>query len=46
MWVEAKHNGREGIPSIRELVEDADEIDKMLDALADALYEVTEEGKE
>ena len=46
MWVEAKQHGREGIPSIRELVEDADEIDKMLDALADALYEVTEEGKE
>lgn len=46
MWVEAKRNGREGIPSIRRLVEDADDIDEMLEELADALREVTEEEEE
>lgn len=35
MWVEAKYHGHEGIPTIRELVEDADEIKKMLETLAD-----------
>lgn len=42
MWVEAKKNLVSGIPSIRRLVEDADDIDKMLDELADALRDVTE----
>lgn len=46
MWVEAKRNGRDGIPSIRRLVEDADDIDEMLEELADALREVTEEEEE
>ena len=39
MWVEAKHNGGRGIPSIRELVQDAADIDKMLQELAIALQE-------
>ena len=43
MWVMAKADGRGGIPSIRRLVEDADAIDEMLDELADALREVTED---
>ena len=37
MWVIARCNGSTGIPSIRELVEDADAIDKMLQELAAAL---------
>lgn len=41
MWVNARHN-TSGVPSIRVLVEDAAEIEKMLDELADALHEVTE----
>lgn len=41
MWVNARHN-TSGVPSIRVLVEDAAEIEKMLDELADALQEVTE----
>lgn len=32
-WVVARHNGSSGIPTIRELVEDAVEIDKMLEEL-------------
>ena len=40
MWIEAKRNGMRGVPSIKELVEDADAIDDMLDKLSDALYEV------
>lgn len=43
MWVEAKRSGRKGIPSIRQLVEDADAIDMMLDELADALCKASEE---
>lgn len=42
MWVLAKYQGGKNIPSIRKLVEDADDINEMLDKLADALYEVTE----
>lgn len=41
MWVNAR-NSTSGVPSIRVLVEDAAEIQKMLDELADALREVTE----
>ena len=37
MWVEARHNGVGGIPSIRRLVEDADDIDSMLEELSIAL---------
>lgn len=40
MWVTAKHNGGKDIPSIRELVEDADAIDKMLQELAIAMCEI------
>lgn len=38
MWVEAKHNGINGVPSIRELCDDADAIDEMLKTLSDALH--------
>ena len=34
MWIEAKKNGVAGVPSARELVEDADEIEKMFEDLA------------
>ena len=34
MWIEAKNNGVRGVPSTRELVEDAEAIDKMLQELA------------
>lgn len=37
MWIEAKRSGTNGVPSARELVRDAEAIDKMLDELADAL---------
>lgn len=37
MWIEAKRSGTNGVPSARELVHDAEAIDKMLDELADAL---------
>ena len=39
MWVMARHNGAKGVPSIRELVHDAEDIDKMLQELAAALQE-------
>lgn len=34
MWIEGKESGTSGIPSIKELVEDADAIKEMLDELA------------
>lgn len=40
MWVEARRNGTTGIPSVRRLAIDAEEIDKMLEDLALALKEV------
>lgn len=40
MWIEAKQNGTRGVPSARELVHDAEDIDKMLQELAAALAEV------
>lgn len=40
MWIEAKHNGVSGVPSVRELVHDAEDIDKMLQEIASALAEV------
>jgi hypothetical protein len=43
MWIEAKRAGVSGVPSARELVEDAEAIKAMLKELADALLEV--EGK-
>ena len=38
MWIEARHNGVSGVPSTRELVEDAEAIDAMLKELAEALF--------
>lgn len=40
MWIEAKRNGVGGVPSIRRLMEDADEIDSMLEKLAIAVSQV------
>lgn len=37
MWIEAKQNGTRSVPSTRELVHDAEEIEKMLQELSDAL---------
>lgn len=37
MWIEARRNGVAGVPSTRELVHDAEEIQKMLNELAEAL---------
>lgn len=38
MWVAARRSGTKGVPSTRELVEDAEAIDKMLQKLAQALF--------
>lgn len=45
MWVLARHTVS-GVPSIKELVKDAEDIDKMLKELAEALFqtELSEEG--
>lgn len=40
MWIEAKNNGVAGVPSTRELVDDADAIQEMLDELADFCNEL------
>lgn len=45
MWIEAKKNGVSGVPSARELVYDAENIDKMLQELAAALA-VAEEDED
>ena len=37
MWIEARENGTPGVPSTRELVEDAEDIYKMLKELASAV---------
>lgn len=37
MWFEAKRNGVRGVPDVRTLMKDADDIQHMLDELADAL---------
>lgn len=42
MWIEAKRSGTSGVPSARELVHDAEDIDKMLQELAIALAEIKE----
>lgn len=39
MWIEARRNGVSGVPSTRELVKDAEDIQDMLNELADALNE-------
>jgi hypothetical protein len=38
MWISARHSGTRGVPSIRELVKDAEDIDAMLKELAEALF--------
>lgn len=43
MWVEARRNGVSGVPPIRRLVEDADDIAAMLDELSDALLDAADE---
>ena len=40
MWIEAKRNGVSGVPSTRELVHDAEDIDSMLQELAATLSEL------
>lgn len=42
MHMEAKKRGMVGVPSLKELVRDADEIEEMLEELYDALHEVEE----
>lgn len=42
MHMEAKKSGVAGVPSLKVLVEDADEIDKMLEELYDSLHAVEE----
>lgn len=37
MWIEAREHGAHGVPSTRRLVEDAEDISKMLKELADAV---------
>lgn len=37
MWIEGRKNGTDGVPPARELVHDAEEIEKMLQELSDAL---------
>lgn len=44
MWLEAKRNGMRGVPSARELVYDAEAIDKMLQELVEALLKFRENG--
>ena len=43
MWIEAKSNGVRGVPSARELVHDAEDIQEMLNELAEALTATKEE---
>lgn len=45
MWIEARRNGTRGVPSIRELVKDAEDIYKMLQELATALSRAEELSK-
>ena len=46
MWIEARHNGVQGVPNTRVLVEDADAIQDMLDELAESLAACDRAGKE
>lgn len=39
MWIETKQNGTQGVPNARQLVHDAEEIEKELDELAFELQE-------
>ena len=38
MWISARRSGTRGVPSIKELVKDAEDIDAMLKELAEALF--------
>lgn len=38
MWISARRNGTRGVPSTREPVKDAEDIDAMLKGLAEALF--------
>lgn len=42
MHMEARRNGVSGVPSLKVLVADADDIEKMIEELYDALHEVEE----
>ncbi|MBR4212302.1 MAG: hypothetical protein IKR84_07955 [Oscillibacter sp.] len=42
MWIMAKRSGTQGVPSARELVHDAEDIDKMLQELTAALEATNE----
>ena len=44
MWIEARKNGVKDVPSTRELVKDAEAIEKMLQTLAAALTEAEYES--
>lgn len=46
MWVEARKNGISGVPSIRELVKDAEEIDAMILKLSQTLREMEVEDED
>lgn len=46
MWVEARKNGVSGVPSIRELVKDAEEIDGMILKLSQTLREMEVEDED
>lgn len=39
MWIEAKQSGTQGVPGARQIVHDAEEIEKELDELAFELQE-------
>lgn len=45
MWIEARHNGVQGVPNTRTLVEDAEAIQDMLDELAEQHYRCTACGE-
>lgn len=44
MWIEAKQNGTNGVPTTRVLVHDAEDIERELEELAIALAEVKKIG--
>ena len=44
MWVEARRNGTAGVPSIRELVEDAEAIEAMILELSQTLRDLEAES--
>lgn len=45
MWISARRSGAGGVPSARELVKDAEDIDAMLKELAEALFAVELEAE-